>query len=128
MLTDSLTLSPALYAEMMQKMHHYHDAMTYSLLAGNPPYSATNTFYGTPIRSSAAVAHQFQCSKCHGTGEGDESTYCEHCDGAGQVNLVGMIEQRGTTAMIRDTLPKAFAPYFAATVAAPQLCRGLPSC
>lgn len=84
------------------------------------------SIFGLPIRESAAFPHQFQCSKCCGTGEGDTSTYCTGCNGAGEVRVEGAITNGHQTTLLISPLPKLFAPYFpGGIVPAPQLSQGL---
>lgn len=120
-MVDRLTLTPALYADMARAIRKREDDRMMSALNGSQA-----NLYGMPVCQSNVFPHQFQCGTCGGTGEGTESTYCDRCEGAGQVRIVGMMQNRGQTVLIKDKLPKAFEPYFpAGLVPAPPLCRGL---
>ena len=42
-----------------------------------------------PIRRSSLFPFDAKCSTCGGTGEGETSTYCQECRGAGVKRIIG---------------------------------------
>jgi len=113
-----INIAPNLYAELKR-----------ALDPAPNPYSSNATAFGIPIATSNAFPHEWDCKGCDGSGEGDESTYCPKCSGAGRVRALGyMTAGFGQPAtLIVDKLPKAFAPYFpAGIVLPPPISRGLP--
>ena len=104
-----------------------------NLSAPTPDYKnpLPSTFLGVPIRTSSAFPAINDCMDCNGTGEGETSTYCQKCDGAGRIQIDGMMTKGnplkgGETMLLRRELPKAFKPSFPrGIVALPPLARGL---
>jgi hypothetical protein len=88
------------------------DVMADALAPRSP---AANPIWGIPVRESRAFPHQFACTKCGGTGEGDDSTYCTHCKGAGQIRVEGLMGGGPSNlTMITSKLPRAFEPRWTA--------------
>lgn len=123
-LSDNMTLSPALYLKMIEDCKREMNSITglSDLLRPKPA-----TMYGIPVHSNPMFPMNLSCPECSGTGEGVSSTYCPRCKGTGGTRTLGVMQNRGQTIMINDTLPKKFMPSFPkGIVAMPQICRGLP--
>lgn len=114
---DTFHVSHALYNRLRDD-HGFKDSFTSSILAPwmAPRICASHAFPTAPAR----------CSRCEGTGEGDDSTYCHHCDGAGEIISEGVFSNGHTTVLFKRDLPKKFEPRCTFAVPAPKLCRGLP--
>ncbi|USM11521.1 DnaJ-class molecular chaperone [Citromicrobium phage vB_CbaS-RXM] len=91
-------------------------------------------FGGVKVQKSSVFPYESTCSKCNGTGEGIESTYCQPCHGQGATRIVGMMESgRRRTLMeipnmvlLTEPLPKKFAPSLpTGLVPKPPMCKGL---
>ena len=81
---------------------------------------------GIPIRQSNAFPFSQDCKACGGTGEGEESTYCPKCKGAGSIKYEGVMQSAGQTIILTGTLPRKFEPHFPlGIVRKPPLSRGL---
>jgi len=123
MISDMMTLSPALYLKMIEDCQRniYQSTGIADMLRPKPA-----TMYGIPIHSNPIFPMQSTCEDCNGTGEGATSTYCPKCKGAGATRILGVMQNFGQTVVIRDTLPKKFMPSFpSGLVPAPMLSRGL---
>ena len=91
------------------------------------PLLSPQSFGGVRIEQSAVFPMQLECAACGGTGEGEASTYCPKCKGAGENRYEGMMRNGAQTILLTVPLPKAFQPYFPASlVPVPPLARGLP--
>ena len=106
-------------------------AIARSLADNSSPQSApqaldrcgsASTLFGMRIEICSALPTRFECASCEGTGEGETSTYCRGCRGAGEIEAVGTTGD----SLITRALPRKFEPAFpSGIVAQPKLCRGL---
>lgn len=113
--SDMLLGSHRLIEELMKQSA----PVDYASMFGNPMVRR-DSFLGIPFRSSPHFPTIVNCSTCDGSGEGgDNSTYCEKCEGRGGFRYDGMMQDRGRTIMIKsaDPLPKKFSPYFPREIA-----------
>ena len=118
---SNITFSLEILRDMQRKMDGLRARNANPLARGD-----ATSLWGIPVHASPHFPMQLQCSQCHGTGEGETSTYCPKCHGAGEIRYVGMCnDDRGTT-LLTTRLSRKFEPYFpAGLVAMPPLCRGL---
>lgn len=91
---------------------------------------------GMSVIASNLFPYDAPCSCCSATGEGDTSTYCQRCGGAGEIEIIGtlMHEARsffdpapsGMTVIEGKRKPPRFEPRFPAGIVSPALLsRGL---
>lgn len=99
----------------------------YSLAGALAPRStARGMAFGLPVHTSNAFPYTAKCKACDGTGEGEASTYCPKCKGAGSIKYEGMMQSAGQTILLTSPLPKLFEPSFpSGLVPMPKLSRGL---
>jgi len=110
---DTITLSHAAYADFIREAQP------------TDPYGS-NLWLGMKVEASNVFPTQHACSQCDGSGEGQTSTYCCRCAGAGHIKTIGMVTGSRPLTMITAKLPRRFDPYFPADlVGLPPLCRGL---
>ena len=98
-------LSPQVLRDMMRKVETVAPAH-------NPIFGSASapSFGGIPIRESTAFPMVVTCSKCDGTGEGEESTFCPKCKGAGQQRFEGYMQSGPQTILWESQLPRRFDP------------------
>jgi hypothetical protein len=102
-------------------------AVARSLADNSSPQSldrcgSASTLFGIRIEICSALPTRFECASCEGTGEGESSTYCRGCRGAGEIEAVGTTGE----SLITRALTRKFEPAFpSGIVAQPKLCRGL---
>lgn len=118
-----LSVGSRLYRELI----HQFDRDAGNLLAR--PAAIFTNFMGIPVRESTLFPYTVTCTACGGSGEGETSTYCPRCDGAGAIRYEGaMTGGKPEMVLLTSPLPRLFAPYFPRDIGPPQppLCRGLP--
>lgn len=112
-MTDRLILSPVAYANLRRD-------------ATSAKFSPFTQFVGLPIEESNLFPTLNACGRCAGSGEGDDSTYCGNCRGAGTIRTEGMmLHGLGNMTLITTPLPRKFEPRASFTVPPRKLCRGL---
>lgn len=138
---ESLTL--AKLAEVMDKVHditRWHGEVSDEVVlshrrkddleyaTGPQPWSEPRQaiYGGVKVVPSASFPMEYDCSHCDGTGEGETSTYCKHCHGAGRVRVEGMMKNGKETTFLTGRLPKKFQPSFpSGLVPKPPLSKGV---
>ncbi len=101
------------------------------------PKSHAAAFCDIPVHESPLFPYEFNCRACDGTGEGQDSTYCSRCGGAGAVRVEGMMTATVTTSLfsndavalpsatlITSKLPRKFDPYFPKGLVPPMPMKG----
>lgn len=92
----------------------YHQLMQDVLWppGGSPQGSVLGLdFNGARVRVSKAFPLGYVCTRCNGTGEGEESTYCRACKGAGETVVDGLAYNDAWQIMqITRPLPRKFDP------------------
>lgn len=112
--------------------YHALDALKHRIgdKADKPSGAVFANVANVAIHKSSVFPYDIKCSTCRGTGEGEDSTYCRKCGGAGSIRVEGMMSSGrfGEPMMlITSSLPKKFQPSFpTGLVPFPPMSRGLP--
>lgn len=109
-------LSLEVLRDIMRKVEAPAPTATHNPLTGP---SVGQSLFGIPIRQSSAFPMVVTCSKCDGTGEGEESTFCPKCKGAGQQRFEGYMQNGPQTILWESQLPRRFDPSFPAGIVPP---------
>lgn len=116
-LMDHLTVSPTVFRSFPVCQPPRSNPLHSGYLGG---------LLGIPMRESSLFPFEHGCSACGTTGEGETSTYCDKCGGAGEIRVVGVAQDRRHTTLLTEKIAiKAFAPYFPAGLVPPPTLKGL---
>jgi len=75
--------------------------------------------FGIRFNETSAFPFVSPCTPCNGTGEGNTSTFCQKCDGAGAIKHEGMMQSGRQTILITGHLPRKFDPSFPSDIYVP---------
>jgi len=84
---------------------------------------------GMRIEQSRMFPFEQTCSRCNGTGDGgNDSTYCQHCKGAGASKIEGvMTGARDSMCLLTSSLPKKFPVAWSAGALPKRPAKGIRS-